>query len=946
MEIKVSLLNTPQVTADGRDLVFPYRKAEGLFYYLCVRGSMTRDEGISIFWADFSEASSRKNLRDALYHLRRLLGEEVLLVEGNNRIILDRSAFSEFDYGELTDDNIVDRYTGEFLGYFYIKNCYEFESWVEDVRAQLLERYRAAVSARIEARAAAGDAAGLLETGRRLLQKKLFEEEYFRKILTALGELSDVRDAEKLYEALAAALAEQLDAEPEAETADLIGRLKSEAAAREEAEAAPEEYFFGRKRETATILENVNSFSRGDQSFSLLLTGEAGVGKTTILTKLESVLERGGYRTFEYQCVQTEEELYLKPWNDLLGQVEKACASASGAPVGSFYEQQADTPLFATKYENYAESLFTALRRTNGGRRTVLFIDNIHWMDKASLRLLMNLIFWSDNKKVLFVLTMREEWREALTDFRSPLVSQGLLKEIPVPRFSLTETEKILAEFQPDLVANAGLVHEIYEKTGGNALFLTELIKELAHGMDPNVMSEKTTGMIQSRLSGLSEAEREMLDFVSLNPRLATAEELEAVSGRPKLENLRYLKTLIDRQLLRGNAALGKTGYSFWHQIIRDYIYNSMMPEKRQALHELMADYYEMEFIRSGRIDLCPMLIYHFQNAGSLHKEYTYRLEYLKAFYTVEHEIYPTVLTNRTTAGNLPKLGGEDELVVFIKKIRTLDMNNPESAKLLMKATFLIGRYDLFSGALEKGLQNVQTSIALAREFGDSKYLMENYQQLAFHAIQIHNLKLLNENLTLCEELLEREPQRFSRADLITVRRLRGVYFMQTFQYDKAQEIFEDLITRTEMVYRDDASYRIGIAACYNYIGECLQARGDLSGALSRYLSAIERCGEDPGVSGTGVFYYNAGYAYYLMDRIDEAETYIRRAKDLLNRRGALWGRSKVYAYSALIRSRKGEAEEAHRDLAEAKRIAQHVGNSMALELVREVEEELAAAGT
>lgn len=77
MGITVSLLGTPKVEFDGKEITFPYRKVEGLFYYLCVKRSVSRDEVISIFWADSSENSARKNLRDGIYHLKNCLGRKL-----------------------------------------------------------------------------------------------------------------------------------------------------------------------------------------------------------------------------------------------------------------------------------------------------------------------------------------------------------------------------------------------------------------------------------------------------------------------------------------------------------------------------------------------------------------------------------------------------------------------------------------------------------------------------------------------------------------------------------------------------------------------------------------------------------------------------------------------------------------------------------------------------
>ena len=140
MGIQVTMMGTPKVSVHGRELVFPYREAEGLFYYLCVKGTVSRDEGIGIFWADCAENSARKNLRDAIYHLKKLLGEDVVSTEGNNRVRLNRDRLDSVDCEQLTDENILQRYTGDFLGYFYIKNCMEFEDWATDVREELKRR--------------------------------------------------------------------------------------------------------------------------------------------------------------------------------------------------------------------------------------------------------------------------------------------------------------------------------------------------------------------------------------------------------------------------------------------------------------------------------------------------------------------------------------------------------------------------------------------------------------------------------------------------------------------------------------------------------------------------------------------------------------------------------------------------------------------------------------
>ena len=124
-EIVVQLLGTPQIKADDLYVNFPYRKAEGLFYYLCVKKSICREEAVSILWASVNDKTAKKNLRDALYHIRNLLGNEALEISNNTIIRLGKSVSTDIDL--LTPDNIQSRYSGDFLSYFIVKRCIAFE---------------------------------------------------------------------------------------------------------------------------------------------------------------------------------------------------------------------------------------------------------------------------------------------------------------------------------------------------------------------------------------------------------------------------------------------------------------------------------------------------------------------------------------------------------------------------------------------------------------------------------------------------------------------------------------------------------------------------------------------------------------------------------------------------------------------------------------------------
>lgn len=138
MEYEVTLLGIPGVCRDREPVRFPYRKAEGIFYYLCVEKHTNRDELVSLFWGSGDEASGRKNLRQALFQLRKLLGEEVIVLQGRNDLKLNQRVEIKTDWD--MPDRDFSLCQDRFLDFFYLKDCPEFEEWVEEKRNQQISR--------------------------------------------------------------------------------------------------------------------------------------------------------------------------------------------------------------------------------------------------------------------------------------------------------------------------------------------------------------------------------------------------------------------------------------------------------------------------------------------------------------------------------------------------------------------------------------------------------------------------------------------------------------------------------------------------------------------------------------------------------------------------------------------------------------------------------------
>lgn len=224
-DIEVQLLGRPGVLLFGEKVSFPYQKVEGLFYYLCVNNQISRSQAISVLWAGNSEATARKNLRDAVYNIRKVLGQDILTVEGNTLIVLNRQMDIDIDMEHITRENLLESWKGEFLQFFFVKNCYEFEAWAEGERAERKRAYLKALQLKIMGQKTGQGLDFLEESSRILIQNEVLDEELYRSIMKKLAEAGRYLPAMEIYQSLKTFLEKEVEEQPEEETQALYEKI-------------------------------------------------------------------------------------------------------------------------------------------------------------------------------------------------------------------------------------------------------------------------------------------------------------------------------------------------------------------------------------------------------------------------------------------------------------------------------------------------------------------------------------------------------------------------------------------------------------------------------------------------------------------------------------------------------------------------------------------------
>jgi DNA-binding SARP family transcriptional activator/TolB-like protein len=226
------LLEGPRGPVTGRAA---YRRRLALLSILAAaRGRpVGRERLIGLLWPDYPSGAARHTLSEALYVLRRELGEAVFVVVGGEvglspaHVRTDLDAF-ETALEEGRTEDAVRAYGGPFLGTFAVPGMVEFERWAESERERLAGAYARALQSLAESAESADDLLRAAEWWRRLTQHDPFSSRVALRLARTLWNAGEHAAALRHAEAHAAWLHAELEIGPEPELAEFVARLRAE----------------------------------------------------------------------------------------------------------------------------------------------------------------------------------------------------------------------------------------------------------------------------------------------------------------------------------------------------------------------------------------------------------------------------------------------------------------------------------------------------------------------------------------------------------------------------------------------------------------------------------------------------------------------------------------------------------------------------------------------
>ena len=223
-------------TNDGRSLasILAQPKRLALLAYLAAArpaGFQRRDTLLALFWPELDQERGRAALRQALYTLRKALGEGVIVTRGDGEVGLDPARMTcdvVLFRTRLSEDPCaaVDLYQGDLLAGFFITDAPEFERWLEEERWQL-RREAAAAAWSVAERVREHDVDAAARYAARACALDPFNEEAVRRLMTLLAGAGHRASALQIYNNFARLLERELDTAPSDETRALADTLRT-----------------------------------------------------------------------------------------------------------------------------------------------------------------------------------------------------------------------------------------------------------------------------------------------------------------------------------------------------------------------------------------------------------------------------------------------------------------------------------------------------------------------------------------------------------------------------------------------------------------------------------------------------------------------------------------------------------------------------------------------
>ncbi len=379
---------------------------------------------------------------------------------------------------------------------------------------------------------------------------------------------------------------------------------------------------YGRDRERSQLRELVDGAATGLGSL-VLISGEAGIGKTTLVNDLTASARNQGALVLTGGCYDLTTTPPYGPWSEA---IRDYAPRDDQPPLPAWFGNPEELEQVGSQTALFNESLsfFAAVSKD---QPLVIVLEDLHWSDSASLEALRFIARSLSDIATLLVITYRDDEitrRHDLYQLLPLLVRESQAQRIYLNRLERNDIREIIAgRYELDDRDIERLVEHVSERSEGNPFFATEILQGLE---DERVLQpaadrwllgdlERTRipvllrQALEYRLGHLTTATRRTLQVAAVLGQLVSIDRWKEIVDLDADEFEQTVTEALTTRILEETANPGAV--QFRHALLRETLYESLTFSRRRGWHRIAGE------ILAEIPNVDPDIVaHHFQEAG------------------------------------------------------------------------------------------------------------------------------------------------------------------------------------------------------------------------------------------------------------------------------------------------------------------------------------------
>jgi DNA-binding CsgD family transcriptional regulator len=356
----------------------------------------------------------------------------------------------------------------------------------------------------------------------------------------------------------------------------------------------------GRAAELSLLLRSLDDAPARNAS-AIVLSGDAGVGKTRILAELTQYAADRGVLTLIGHCIDFGDVgLPFVPFSEACGRLAadhpeltdtlltEYPAIARLMPTQRVINAPAADPDDRIQRGALFEAVLGALSRLADTCSVLLVVEDVHWADQSTRDLLGFLLARLRDQRLAVVISYRSDDLHRRHPLRRTVAEWARLPRVErlhLPPLDPDEVRELIHSLHPGPIAEQDM-RQIIDRAEGNAFFTEELVAAAAECAQQTMVPAELADLLLVRLDRLSDDGRRVVRVAAVAGRRVSHDLLATVVGLPDDQLDGALREAIDAHILEPR---GDSGYGFRHALLAEAVYDDLLPGERVRIHAVYA---------------------------------------------------------------------------------------------------------------------------------------------------------------------------------------------------------------------------------------------------------------------------------------------------------------------------------------------------------------------